>query len=155
MRTHCSCKMRSGLWKSSCGAGKALHHEKSTRCFVVRGVFGNGIILIGWFGMKDISRIAYDISAGILQRRACTVEITLCTKLNSHEASSKQEAHFSRRRTRDRRSLIHSNSASNSSSRRSNKCSVLSMGAGVVISTPAAFNVSSGNLEPPERKNFR
>ena len=37
-------------------------------------VFGNGIILIGWFGMKDISRIAYDIFAGILQRRACTVE---------------------------------------------------------------------------------
>src|SRR5919106_6476745 len=54
-----------------------------------------------------------------------------------------------------RRSLIHSNSASNSPSRRSNNCSVLSIGSGVVISTPAAFNVSSGNLEPPERKNFR
>jgi hypothetical protein len=54
-----------------------------------------------------------------------------------------------------RGSLIYSNSASNSSSRRSNNWSVLSMGAGVVMSTPAAFNVSSGNLEPPERKNFR
>jgi hypothetical protein len=71
---------------------KALHHEKSTRCSIVRGVFGNGIILIAWFGMKDISRIAYDISAGILQRRACSMESTLCTKPISHEASSKQEA---------------------------------------------------------------
>jgi hypothetical protein len=78
----------------SCGAGKALRHEKSTRCSIVRGVFGNGIILIGWFGMKDISRIAYDISAGILQRRACTMESTFCTKPHSHEASSRQEAPF-------------------------------------------------------------
>lgn len=54
-----------------------------------------------------------------------------------------------------RRSLVQSNSCSSSSSRRSNNCSVLSMGEGVVMSTPAAFNVSSGNLEPPERKNFR
>src|SRR5215475_4527457 len=46
-------------------------------------------------------------------------------------------------------------SSSNSPSRRSNNCSVLSIGAGVVMSTPAAANVSSGNLEPPERKNFR
>ncbi len=58
-------------------------------------------------------------------------------------------------RRRRRRSLIYSNSASNSSSRRSNNCSVLSMGARVVISTPAVFSVSSGNLEPPERKNVR
>jgi len=51
--------------------------------------------------------------------------------------------------------LVHSNSSSNSSRRRSNNCSVLSIGAGVVMSTPAAVNVSSGNLEPPERKNFK
>src|SRR5215471_16378941 len=42
---------------------------------------------------------------------------------------------------------IYTNSSSNSPSRRSNNRSVLSMGAGVVISTPAAFRVSSGNLE--------
>src|SRR5215467_7684651 len=49
----------------------------------------------------------------------------------------------------------YSKSASNSASRLSNNRNVLSIGAGVVISTPAAFNVSSGNLEPPDRKNWR
>ena len=60
-----------------------------------------------------------------------------------------------RRRRRTTRTKGYSNSASNSSSRRSNNCSVLSIGADVVMSTPAAFNVSSGNLEPPDRKNCR
>src|SRR4026207_952214 len=49
----------------------------------------------------------------------------------------------------------YSSSSSNSPSRRSNNCSVRWVGADFVMSTPAAFNVSSGNLEPPERKNFR
>src|SRR6266496_3451537 len=49
----------------------------------------------------------------------------------------------------------YSNSSSNSSSRCSNKRSVLSIGADVVMSTPAAFNVSSGNFEPPERRKSR
>ena len=49
----------------------------------------------------------------------------------------------------------YSKSSCNSSTRCPNNCSVLSIGAGVVMSTPAAFKVSSGNLEPPERKNFK
>src|SRR4029077_20290660 len=59
------------------------------------------------------------------------------------------------RRTRDRRSLVQSNSFSNSLSRCSNKRNALSIGADVVMSTPAAFNVSSGNFEPPERRKLR
>src|SRR4029077_10577078 len=53
------------------------------------------------------------------------------------------------------RLLGYSNRLSSSVTRRSNKRNVLSIGAGVAMSTPAAFNVSSGNLEPPERKKFR
>src|SRR6059058_277144 len=49
----------------------------------------------------------------------------------------------------------YSSIVSNSSSLFLNNCKVLSMGADVVISTPAAFNVSSGNLEPPERRKLR
>src|SRR5438093_8071060 len=44
---------------------------------------------------------------------------------------------------------------SSSSRRRSNNRSVLSIGAGVAISTPAALRASSGNREPPERRKFR
>src|SRR4029434_7741679 len=49
----------------------------------------------------------------------------------------------------------YSSSSSHSLSRCSNKHTVLSIGADVVIPTPAAFNVSSGNFEPPERRNSR
>jgi hypothetical protein len=49
----------------------------------------------------------------------------------------------------------YSNSFSNSLSRCSNKRNALSIGADVVMSTPAAFNVSSGNFEPPERRKLR
>src|SRR5205814_1561319 len=49
----------------------------------------------------------------------------------------------------------YNNSFSNSSRRCSNKRNVLSIGADVVMSTPAAFNVSSGNFEPPERRKLR
>src|SRR6266480_6883869 len=59
------------------------------------------------------------------------------------------------RRTRDRRSLVQSSSSSSSSSRLSNNRSVLSIGAGVVMSTPAVFSVSRGNFEPPERRKSR
>src|SRR5205823_14654346 len=44
---------------------------------------------------------------------------------------------------------------SSSSRRRSNNRSVLSIGADVAISTPAALRASSGNREPPERRKFR
>src|SRR5215469_5500166 len=56
---------------------------------------------------------------------------------------------------RDRRSLVHGSSSSNSSSRCSNNRNVLSIGADVVMSTPAAFKVSSGNFEPPDRRKSR
>ena len=46
-------------------------------------------------------------------------------------------------------------SDSSSFNRLSNKRNVLSMGSDVLMSTPAVFNVSNGNLEPPERKKFR
>src|SRR6266403_4712915 len=49
----------------------------------------------------------------------------------------------------------YSKSSTSSSSRRSNNFNVLSMGAGVVMSTPAVFNVSNGNFDPPERKKLR
>src|ERR1700682_1083956 len=45
--------------------------------------------------------------------------------------------------------------SSSSLSRCSNKRSVLSIGAGDAMSTPAACKVSSGNFDPPEHRKFR
>src|SRR5215471_12450919 len=71
------------------------------------------------------------------------------------QSSSFDHSSFLRALTFDIRHFPHSSSSSNSSSRCSNKRNVLSIGADVVMSTPAAFNVSNGNFEPPERRNPR
>ena len=60
--------------------------------------------------------------------------------------------------TPHRRRLIqtaYKSSAPNSSSRCSNNRSVLSIGADVLMSTPASCNVSSGNFEPPDLRKVR
>ena len=49
----------------------------------------------------------------------------------------------------------YSSKASSSANLRSKRRSVLSTGADVVMSTPAACRVSRGNFDPPERRKFR
>jgi len=101
--------------------------------------------------VRDTKHLAtvFVTSDGMRKRGVCAKASLFCTRTSSPEALSETAL------WKDAAPLIYNNSASNSVRRLSNKRSVLSMGTGVVISTPAAINVSSGNWEPPERKNFR